>query len=64
LPQGPTRSGARSVLAARPVRRPPLPFTGEDLWHPLLTGLELLALGAVLRCGIWKLDQGRYRARG
>jgi hypothetical protein len=62
LPQGPTRT----VVARRAPtgRRPPLPFTGEDLWHPILAGLELIGVGAVLRCGLWRLDRDRRRLLG
>jgi hypothetical protein len=58
LTQGPVRPGA----VARRAGRPPLPFTGEDFRLPVFTGLQLIALGAVLRYGAWRLERRRSRS--
>jgi len=67
LTQGPTRTGVtarRLVVAPTPVHRarPPLPFTGENLWLPIVTGLQLIGIGAVLRYGLGAFGRGRKQS--
>jgi hypothetical protein len=67
LTQGPTRTSftaRRLVVAPTPVHRarPPLPFTGENLWLPIVTGLQLIGIGAVLRYGLGAFGRGRKQS--
>src|SRR5579864_1589594 len=66
LTQGPTRTGVtvrRPAVARAPAhpRRPPLPFTGENLWLPIVAGLQLIGMGAVIR---YRLAAGRDGQHG
>jgi hypothetical protein len=67
LSRGPIRVRAvRPPQATGPVTRvgrrpgPSLPFTGENLWLPVVVGLELIVVGAWLRRGVrTSADRGK-----